>query len=86
MRNGLSEVLRSCVMDLASRAWERGGTGRENWTVQLLSLFLMRHADVTRMNLENHAERRSKYMSSTVSSTDPYDLHRLASNCGPVNR
>ena len=41
-----SEVLRSCVMDLASRAWERGGTGRGNWTVQLLSLVLMRHADV----------------------------------------
>jgi hypothetical protein len=45
-RNGLSEALRSCAMDLASRAWERGGTGRGNWTVQLLSLVLMRHADV----------------------------------------
>jgi hypothetical protein len=35
------------------------------------------------MNPENHAERYSKYMSSTVWSTDPYDLHRPASNCEP---
>ena len=45
-RNGLSEVLRICVMDLASRAWESGGTGRGNWSVQLASLVLIRHADV----------------------------------------
>jgi hypothetical protein len=46
MRNGLSEVLRSCAMERDSRARERGGTGRGNWTVQLLSLVLMRHSDV----------------------------------------
>ena len=29
-RNGQSEVLRRCGMDLASRAWERGETERGN--------------------------------------------------------
>jgi hypothetical protein len=46
MRIGLSEVLRSCAMERDSRAWKRGGTGRGNWTVQLLYLVLIRQADV----------------------------------------
>jgi hypothetical protein len=54
--------------------------------VQLPSLVLTRHADViANESLENQAERWSKYMSSTVWSADPYDLHRLASNCEPVS-
>jgi hypothetical protein len=46
MRNGLSEALRRSAMELASRAWERGGTGRGNCSVQLLSVVLISHTDV----------------------------------------
>jgi hypothetical protein len=45
-RNGFSEVLRSCAMDLASRAWERGVSGREDCSVQVPSLVLISDADV----------------------------------------
>ena len=37
MRNGFSEVLRSCAMDQASRAWERGRAERGNQLVSVAS-------------------------------------------------
>src|ERR1035438_8076425 len=46
MRNGLSEALRRSAMELESRAWERGGTGRGNCSVQILSVVLISHTDV----------------------------------------
>ena len=43
---GFPKVLRSCAMDLASRAWERDVSGREDCSVQVPSLVLISDADV----------------------------------------